>query len=172
LLAHKLRQMGYRAGCVIGRAGVPRLTPANRLLLPRLCRETHDERLAFLTGGSFAKALAHLRRGGLVVLLGDGRVRAERPLPFLGATWGFADGPYEIAAAADVPIVTALLRRLGDGALRLDLDAFPEVHGVAEAAACFAGVLDAWGREAPERWWRLWPTFLEDASVARAPVDP
>ena len=112
--------------------------------------------------------MAHSQKGGALLIMGDGRVRADTEVELLGTRWTLADGPFTLAREAGVGMVAAVLRRVEEGKLALRFEEFPRGLEPEEGVRHYAGMLDRWVREAPEMWVRRWVMFLADVGASAA----
>jgi KDO2-lipid IV(A) lauroyltransferase len=151
----------------VARAGYPSVPIARPLENPWLQRRLFQWR-AGLGGemlpsrGAIAPAIRHLRRGGVVVLLGDQR-RPGRGLPvrLFDTTAWVAESPAVLAARTGAAIIVAFGYLAADGQWKARIEAplswcrSGDPAGDAHAlAAEYARILEGWIRTHPEQW--LW----------------
>jgi len=157
-------------GAHLTRIGLPLRSLARPLREPRLDRQLnrHRRNLGSETLPTDRPLLAarHLRRGGLLGVLVDQRVReGGLEVEFLGQPTLFADGPARLALAAGAPVVPAVIRREGDRRHRILVDpplpmpSRKETGAVQRLTQAMAHALDRRIREAPTQWMWIHPRW-------------
>ncbi len=126
-----------------------------------------DEGRARAGGGSIedqprasalARCLGALARGEVVCLLVDQHYRAGAPVSFLGTPARTGLGAALLAARSGAPLLPVVLFRLGNGGMRLVIEApvaGPDTREREALAACMARLtarVEAWIRESPAQW--------------------
>lgn len=116
----------------LGALGLPLFVFTERLTPPRLHELVHRARAAPhvryepLGVGAVRGALAHLRSGGIVAILGDRDLTGHGlPVPLFGAQAPLPTGPVDIALRSGAPLVPAFVLRSGRG--RYHATVLPEV---------------------------------------------
>jgi KDO2-lipid IV(A) lauroyltransferase len=109
-----------------------------------------------------------LQRGEIVMLQADRVMPGQRgvKVPFLHGHLLLPTSPVKLALASGAPIVPIFAIRLGDGRIRIQIEApitversDDEIH---PALLRFAGVFENYVRAYPEQWLLLEPAFCED----------
>lgn len=154
----------------LARAGYPFLAMARPLREPALddLLAAHRRRLGFATlpaRGGLLRAARHLRRGGVLGVLADQRVRdaSSVVVQFLGQPTRMTDGPARLALSTGAAVVPAAIARTDGNSHRiLVLPALPGPVAGGGAIALtqqIASAMETLILEAPRQWMWIHPRW-------------
>ena len=179
------------AGVAAHQAGVPIFSVAGVQHNPLVDRWINRQRgfgLHIIPRGSSAlrQVVRRLRTGEIFAILPD--VRTRRPdleIPFLGATANLGRGMAQFARVARVPVLPAIVRRVGWFRHRFDMlePVFPDPAADADSdlrrmTACVMFQIDSMIRATPGQWfwynkrWVLEPLKANESAGGLADVTP
>lgn len=156
----------------VGQLGFDLLVLTEPLEPPRVHRLVHEARSApgarFVPVGLGAvrESIAHLKRGGVLAVLGDRDVlRNGRPTVFFGERARLPSGAVELSLRTGAPILPAFVTR-ADGRYRVHIDPAFHVRKTGDHEADIevgmrqvAAALEAGIRRAPDQWFPLQPVW-------------